>query len=411
MKKRIYNIALWSGVAAILVFSPIAGGGTKIWSVTPVLLTAYAVIFLWIWHANNTDGYKFARSRPDPAIALFAVLAAVSFVFSVYKHASLYALLRLFSYIGIYYLVLNESDHAVRRRLVGLVIGVGGAISAYGVLQYFGLSGHPWWNPAEFLAATFVNHNHFSGYLELVIPVAAMSLFGSLRRADEEKLAYKLYLASALAVMTAAFILAQSRGAWLSLCAAFFVVGAVMILKGARKIKALVISALLAGMMVTLIYFGREIVSERMETMSDLGEEGSSVTRLMIWQGTVGMIRHDPLIGTGIGTYEYAFSPHRPEGLNVKANYAHNDYLEMAAEMGVLAPVIMIWIFLSIIMTGLNREEPSRYTTGCVIGITSLALHGIVDFNFHIPANMILFSVWAAIAVCDAHRKRKRLNA
>jgi len=38
---------------------------------------------------------------------------------------------------------------------------------------------------------------------------------------------------------------------------------------------------------------------------------------------------------------------------------------------------------------------------GCAIGVLSMALHGLVDFNFHIPANMILFTIYAAIIMAE----------
>ena len=73
--------------------------------------------------------------------------------------------------------------------------------------------------------------------------------------------------------------------------------------------------------------------------------------------------------------------------------------------MGIFAPVLIIWIFTVIITTGLkNRSNP--YAMGCAIGIMSLALHGLVDFNFHIPANMVLFTVWMGIVMKESNVKR-----
>jgi hypothetical protein len=74
----------------------------------------------------------------------------------------------------------------------------------------------------------------------------------------------------------------------------------------------------------------------------------------------------------------------------------------MTAEMGVLAPVVMLWIFLSLIATGLKTEHFSCRRLGCVIGVLSLTLHGLTDFNFHIPANMLLFIVYAGLIMSSA---------
>ncbi|NQT23036.1 MAG: O-antigen ligase family protein, partial [Candidatus Omnitrophica bacterium] len=125
--------------------------------------------------------------------------------------------------------------------------------------------------------------------------------------------------------------------------------------------------------------------------------------RLKIWDGTTNLILHNPLIGTGIGTFVWALPGYRPEGLNVRARFAHNDYLHMPAEMGFLALPLMILILLRVIGTGLGYYKKEgridELKLGCAIGILSLSLHGFIDFNFHIPANMILVCIYAGIVM------------
>ncbi|MEA3347226.1 MAG: hypothetical protein U9Q21_03965, partial [Candidatus Auribacterota bacterium] len=88
-----------------------------------------------------------------------------------------------------------------------------------------------------------------------------------------------------------------------------------------------------------------------------------------------------------------------PVGLNARAHYAHNDYLHMTAEMGVMALPLMISILAIIIGRGLKKGVFHPVVLGCAIGMLSLSLHGLADFNFHIPANMILCVVYAAVVM------------
>ena len=60
---------------------------------------------------------------------------------------------------------------------------------------------------------------------------------------------------------------------------------------------------------------------------------------------------------------------------------------------------IMLWIFAIVIKRGIKKAGVDPIKFGCAIGILSLSLHGLVDFNFHIPANMILFTLCAAIVM------------
>jgi O-antigen ligase len=387
----------------VLVFSPIARGAVRLWAMTPVLLVAYSLLFVWALKSMNGGGSSFVyrlssivkQKKESLPIFLFATLAIISFVYSIYKHDSFYALLRLFAYIGLYYLVAFEFDHAMRRRIIWLVIAAGGGLSLFGLLQYFGLFSRSWWIPKQFLASTYVNHNHFAGYLELVIPSAAAILTA---RSTQKSMALKLALVASLVVMASAFILTQSRGAWVSLGSSLLVMLLLMVSGKNSRARMMMIAALLIVAVVSLVYFTGDMMGSRMATITSAGEgEDVSGGRFKIWQGAIGMIKERPLIGAGIGDFDHGFYRYRPLGFNARAVYAHNDYLHMAAEMGVFAPLIMIWIFAVVIRDGLAKRGKSPYAFGCAIGVLSLAIHGAVDFNFHIPANMLLFTVWASI--------------
>ena len=116
------------------------------------------------------------------------------------------------------------------------------------------------------------------------------------------------------------------------------------------------------------------------------------------------MIKANPIIGTGLGTFVWGFPGYRPEKLvNVRVHYAHNEYLQMMAEMGILALPIMIWMIWVVIYKGFRYSSQSTFglsdgiALGGTVGILSLILHGLVDFNFHIPANMLLVACFAGV--------------
>jgi len=65
----------------------------------------------------------------------------------------------------------------------------------------------------------------------------------------------------------------------------------------------------------------------------------------------------------------------------------------------------MVWLFAATVSTGF-RKSANPYAFGCAIGVLSLAIHGLVDFNFHISANMIVFVLWIAIVIGEGNAKR-----
>lgn len=379
---------IFYSLAAALIFTPIARGSVRIWAWGPALIVEFALVALWMLRRARSP-QSITHSKVNIPIFLFLLLAANSFAFAAYKHDSFFALLRLAGYVGIYYTVLGAFNHAMRRRIVVLAVAIGTALAFYGILQYIGVLPRDWWFPPEFLSATYVNHNHFAGYLELSLPAAVA--VAAMRR--------KPFFAIASVVMLAALLLTQSRGAWLSAGFSLSVMAAAMIRRSApaNRIYGTLIVLLLALSLSALLYFGKDMVSERVSAATDMtAREISSDTRLLIWNGTVRMILAHPFAGNGIGNYVWAFPRYRPPGLNVVANAAHNDYLQMASEMGVLAPLLMAWIFAVLIKSGLVAGR-SPYALGCATGVLALALHGMVDFNFHIPANMLLFTVYCSI--------------
>jgi len=393
MKENAYKRFIWFGIATLLVITPILRGTVRTWSIMPVIFVIMFLVFSWLWRANNCREYKFKRTILDKPILLFVALAIISFVFSIYKYGSFYAFLRLMSYIGVYYLIVNNFDRNMVKHMMALIISMGTILSVYGLLQYFNVLPYFWRIPRNFLTATYVNHNHFAGYLELAIPLTIGIFFGISRRA----IILKIITIGALILMISAFILAQSRGAWVCLIISLFIMS-IILFKRRMINKTNIFPVLLCIVIIfSFIYVAKTEVSERLNTMINRDtEETSMQTRLEIWQGTIEMIKQRPLVGTGIGTFSWGFSRFRPEGLNNRANFAHNDFLHIAAEMGLIAFVVMVLILLMAIREGFKNGSSSTEVLGCSIGVLSLTLHGLVDFNFHITANMLLCSIFIA---------------
>jgi O-antigen ligase len=198
--------------------------------------------------------------------------------------------------------------------------------------------------------------------------------------------------------MIIAFILSQSRGAWISLSISFLAMTFLLLKEKMGGIKKAVFAVLFVMTAASLLYFGGDVISKRISgSISAEPEGGSFATRLLIWRGAIDMIGHNPVVGTGIGTFVYGFPRYRPEGLNGLVNFAHNDYLETACDMGIPALIAMLWLIIIAVKTGTGGDKLSSYRLGCAIGVLSLSLHALSDFNFHIPANMLLFTIYLAV--------------
>ncbi|NQT33532.1 MAG: O-antigen ligase family protein [Candidatus Omnitrophica bacterium] len=423
MTDRIYKNILQTGVAAIMVFAPLAKGAMRSWSIAVVEVSVMLLVFMWLWRVNNHSDCRLKRTGLDIPILLFGILAIVSCMFSIYKFVSIKEFILMLTFAGVFYLVADNFNRKMMFHLGVLVVVIGVVTSTFGLIQYFSGLGHSWWRPDNFLASTYVNHNHFAGYLELAIPLGIGMLFASRgtfkgQGASGKGYGSKILLIVALIVMFTAFLFSQSRGAWASLAGAFLVTNIIFIRKKILQKWTVAAFLLLLVLMGALIAAGYDDVSERLGTLTDAQNEASLKTRAKIWQGGIEMVKENPVTGVGVGAFGLGFREQRPPGLSVRANFAHNDYLHMMAETGVLALPIMVWMIVLVLRSGFRSMRmipPSPHAAnacavmdlspvggvalGATVGILSLSFHALVDFNFHITANMLTAAVLIGIII------------
>jgi tetratricopeptide (TPR) repeat protein len=128
------------------------------------------------------------------------------------------------------------------------------------------------------------------------------------------------------------------------------------------------------------------------------------------------MIKDHPLIGSGIGTFKYNILRYQAEffdqGENRSlypygfADKAHNEYLQLWAELGLIGLGIFTWLIISYFSYGLKilRKIKDEYRQGIIIGLMGSVLAILVDalfgFPLHLPATIVLF--WLSIGLTIA---------
>lgn len=398
-KDKLKAIIFYFLTGWVLVFSPLARGAVRVWSESIVLFSISALIFIWLMGTDKAAFLKMFsfKDRYNIPVMALSVLAVLSFVFSKYKYDSFYSLLEFFIIIGLFYFIVDNYRRPYRRYVVWIIVLTGAGLSIYGLLQYFNIFLHGWWKPQQYLAATYVNHNHFAGYLEFAIPLS----LGVMLRYRKVSPIMKLILIETFFILVIAYIFTQSRAGWVSLLAGLTFMNILLIAN--RKVRSGSVIVSLLGMLVVFyfIYTGSGNIAKRISAIEDITvSETSFETRLGIWEGTLKMIKDYPLFGVGIGGFDWSFYKYRPEKLNVRAKYAHNDYLQMGSEMGVLAPIIFLWFIFIVIKTGVETAD-HPVILGCTTGVLSLSIHGLLDFNFHIMANMIVFIICCGFIMAE----------
>jgi O-antigen ligase len=172
-----------------------------------------------------------------------------------------------------------------------------------------------------------------------------------------------------------------------------------------RASAAAVMIAITAVIALSLFWLGPDSVINRITKEGASAEQQSSArfsNREWVWEDTFRMIGANPILGVGLGAYQTAFSTYTESDGSLKVPQAHNDYLQIVADCGIIGGVIAVW-FLVIIFRAMGRATKSRdpLLAGLGLGasgaVFSMLVHSLFDFNLQLPSNALLFLVMTAV--------------
>jgi O-antigen ligase len=324
--------------------------------------------------------------------------------------------------------VLTAAERRRKLFLIRSMVTLGAVEAFYGLVQYLTKWQTILWYPKKYdleeATGTYVNRNHFAGLLEMILPFAVCFAFyqaekvWSNRRRRRINMGANLpalcfWLAVAI-VLVAALVFSRSRmgmlAAWSSLV---LVIGLIAL---ARKTVPAAVTAVFVMLSLSLAaWIG---VRPALTRFTSLGREFSgSESRLPIWFGAAELIRGHPLGGTGLGTFPTAYTPFQTTFLTQFVNHAHNDYLELASDLGIPIAAVLFLSILGVIAHALRRflrsgSRLERYVSlACGGSIVAILLHSLTDFNLYIPANALIFAVILGIAVAPIREMSAEVSA
>jgi putative inorganic carbon (HCO3(-)) transporter len=376
-------------VGGLTIFAPLIEGGTTHLPVLIIRLILLGAFVVWLLRSMRTGWIAVQQTPIFSVMVVFVGWAAVSVVRSSYLAPGLQWLISLCSYAVCLFLVVHlvQSVWEVRG-LVPVLLGMGVFEAALGLYQFL------WGGPAR-PTGTFFNANFFASYETAVFAVA----FGLLcyRRPTEGFRWETPLLWLAAGADAVAFILAQSRGALLAFVAAVACVG---LYRFGKPFLAVIVLGLIVGAIV------QNPLQQRVLTVG--AQDPYAYTRLAIWKNSLERISDHPW-GVGLGLYKYMSFQYRfPVETAIarfgkRAESAHNEYLQVAVELGVLGLVL----FLSgVSLLGWEIRETMRlplepWERGLVIGLSGgilgILVHGGVDAVFHEPALILLAILFAGL--------------
>lgn len=382
MNKKLFPVLF------VLLGTPIFNGSLNVLVHIPIILFVY-ISFLFFFLKQKA---LFLSKRELIFISLFILNLSFSFFMAFYKYAAFIEFNYIFSYILFYCLlkltIQNEKD--IKKIVFCLIIGAT-SISIFGLFQYFDWLPKPWWGKSIFLSGTFVEHSHFAGFLNMIIPLNLACLF--LRK--KNKKIFLLFL-SALIVLISSLFFSMSRGGWGS-----YLIGmSFFYLLYAKRYKILFITV---GMTILIgsVYLAYKKTpstncSHRIEAgISFIRGSEQEFVRPLIWGKTLKMIQDNPF-GIGLGQFVWEFPRYQDESLDFRIVYADNDYLHYIVELGMPFLILICCLVFEIIKKIkqiLATQNVPIFLMGLVSSIMTMLGHSFVDYNLHVPSNAYAFTL------------------
>jgi len=272
----------------------------------------------------------------------------------------------------------------------------------------------------------FVNRNHFAGWMLLALCLGSGYLAGRFTVSnDRPKTSFRDYVlwvgspeasglliaGVGLLVMAVSLVWTLSRS---GVAAAFvglsMLAAAGLIRKGERGRKGVVAAIIVLALAGAATWRGLDTVA------ASYSDTKTLEWRFALWRDTVAPLKDFWRLGSGLNTYGTVMILYPQSDAAVHAQQAHNDYLQLAVEGGLL--VAIPWLIAAgVLIRQLARRlaEPQDEMTwwirmGAVAALCGIAVQEISDFSLQIPGVALLFATAVAIAIHDpaVHSRRRR---
>jgi len=436
-------------ILLLLLLSPLPLGSVQPWAKVSLQVSIFTLAVLWLiyQYLENNSQKKFIRNKYQAifffgflAICIFQVIPLPEqiikilsvesfniwntthsileklgygesksyFTISLYPYATWKNTILLISYFVFGYIIADFINTRRKVKFILFVVLITLTIeSIIGIYQYITQNPIFFEGSRNFATGTYYNRNNFSGFIELTLPlfigfIFTFWRFGSfknikslIKESDTLMKSVLFLFLVGIAFMSLLFSLSR-MGIFSFLISLIF-----FYLVYKKYYKNINTSWFLIFIIFVGLTFGLFVgLLALFERFVDIGIRPD--VRLSVWTDSFRIFKNFPLFGTGLATFEYVYQSYRTLLISSVFKYTHNDYLQLLFETGLVG--------FGFIITSLTLFFRSSFKTlnnlyrvhddfgfficlGSLTGIVSILIHSLTDFNLHIPANAIYFSL------------------
>ncbi len=271
---------------------------------------------------------------------------------------------------------------------------------------------------------TYANPNHFANLLGIALPFPLMYALAAVRRPRQPRtspLGPALLACAGLAVGTLlllGIIQSLSRMGFIAALIGVLVCGAGAVREfwhpacnppsprrrhAQLAIRALPLLVPLAVLLLFVFLAPGDLIARY--SALELAKGLDHDDRLRLWSESTHLIAAYPIFGCGLGGYESAFAKFKRSAPTVADEFAHNDYLQALAELGVIGFTLLAALVLAIVIATFRAAAAHTDLRGRALAIAALAafatvlVHEIADFSLYMPANALTLAWISGLAV------------
>jgi O-antigen ligase len=361
---------------------------------------------LWVVRCWLAKSYRLLWPPACWAVALFLIYAVVRYRMVLAEGGVEYIarveLIEVLIYGALFFVMVNNLSRQEATQLTSLTLfGLGTLLSMYAIFQFLTKSKWVLWSPQYegYIgrgSATFMCPNHLAGFLEMLLPLTlAFTLTGRFKPTA------KVFLAYSVLAIFAGIGVTLSRGGWTATGMALLVFFGLLLRRRGHRLTALVFLVLLLGAF-GLFFKNLPFLQRRLNVV--LNENQLSDARFRLWKPTVHMWQDHFWWGVGPAHFDARFRLYRPDDVQMRPLYAHNDYLNTLADWGLVGMVLiaaaLVLLYWGVLQTwkfvrrsndlAAKQSNRSAFVLGAAVALFAILVHSFVDFNMHLPANAIL---------------------
>ena len=437
--------AIFILLCVILIFSTLAYGAVETWAFGFIAIFTGLIAIFWLIDAWFNKEFRFDTNPLQlPVLGLILIgliqllpfrswetggaltVPAVSSL-SINPYATRIAVMQLIIFLVFFAAALTYLNSAQRLRKIVTVVIIFGAIMAFfGILQRLaspeGIYG---WRPTPQAIpfASFVNQHHFAAFMEMTIGLTLALLMGKATEKDK-----RLLLIIAIVLMGIAILLTGSRGGVLSLLG---VLGFVLLTNFLRRsdeetelsreerraVFKRNIALVGGGLGLLMVLFGAVLLLGGDAPLSrGIGfttQADVSSGRLHFWSVGLQIFMAHPILGAGLDAFGTAFPLYDTWNGSFRVEQAHNDYLQILAEAGILGFICVAAFIFLLFKQGLQKigAEHSHFrrsvSVGALAGCFGILIHSFFDFPLRTSSNAFFFLLFAVFATASIHFSKR----